>query len=81
MFYFILAYLPLVINCPTFTNTKGTMQKVKTWFICQAISPPCQRIVCVVNTDWYIILIGRELTCSRKLMLEIKDQARSKVIL
>ena len=72
MFYFILPYLPLYINCPTFTHTKGTMQKVKSWFICSAISPPCKRIVCVVKTDWYIILIGRELTCSRKLMLEIK---------
>ena len=71
MFYFILPYLPLYINCPTFTHTKGTMQKVKTWFICPAISTPYQRIGCVVKTDWYIILIGRELTCSRKLMLEM----------
>ena len=37
MFYFILPYLPLYINCLTFTHTKGTMQKVKTWFICPAI--------------------------------------------
>ena len=59
MFYFILPYLTLYINCPTFTHTKGKMQKVKTWFICPAISPPCQRIVCVVKTEWYIILIGR----------------------
>ena len=35
-------------------------------------APPCQGIGCVVKTDWYIILIGRELTCSRKLMLEIE---------
>ena len=54
MFYFILPYLLLYIFCPTFTHTKGTMQKVKTWFICQAISPPCQRIGCVVKTDWCI---------------------------
>ena len=26
----------------------------------------------MVKTNWYIILIGRELTCSRKLMLEIQ---------
>ena len=25
----------------------------------------------MVKTDWYIILIGKELTCTRKLMLEI----------
>ena len=71
MFYFILPYLPLYINCPAFTYTKGTMKKIKTWSIYLAISGPCQRIWCVVKTDWYIILIGWELTCSRKLMLEI----------
>ena len=29
MFYFILPYLPLYINCPTFIQTKGTTLKVK----------------------------------------------------
>ena len=37
MFYFILPYLPLYINRPTFTHTMETKQKVKTWFICPAI--------------------------------------------
>ena len=53
------------------TLREGTMQKVKIWYICPVIPQPCQGIGCVVKTDWYIILIGRELTCSRKLMLEI----------
>ena len=61
----------LYIKCRTFPYTKGTMQKVKTWYICPAIPPPCQGIGCVIKTHWYILLIGRELTCSRKLMLEI----------
>ena len=43
-------------------STKGTMQKVITQHICLAIAPPCQGSGCVVKTDWYIILIGRELT-------------------
>ena len=48
MFYFILPYLPMYINCPTFIHTKGTTQKVKKkWFICPAISLSCQRIGCV----------------------------------
>ena len=71
MFYFILPYLPLYIKCCTFPHTKGTKQKVKPWYICPAIPLPCQGIGCVVKTDWHIILIGREPTCSRKLMLEI----------
>ena len=29
MFYFKLPYLPLYINCPTFTDTKGTCKKLK----------------------------------------------------
>ena len=29
------------------------MQKVKTWYSCPAIPPPCQGIGCVVNTLVY----------------------------
>ena len=75
MFYFILPYLPLPLYCISnaahFPHTKGTMQKLKTMYICPTIPLPCQGVWCVIKTHWYIILIWRELTCSRKLMLEI----------
>ena len=78
MFYYILPYLPLYIKCHTFPNTKGTMQKVKSWYICLAIPLPCQGIGCVVNTDWYIILIGGESSlASESWCLRYKYQARS----
>ena len=54
-----------------FPTLRGQCKKFKTWYICPAIPQPCQGIGCVIKTHWYIILIGRELTCSRKLMLEI----------
>ena len=66
MFYFILPIWLCISNATHFPCTNGTMQKVKIWYICPAIPWPCQGIGCVVITDWYIILIGRELTCSRK---------------
>ena len=64
--------LAFVFQIPhIFWATRGLCKKVKTWYICPAIPPPCQGIGCVVKTDWYIILIQRKLTCTGKLMLEI----------
>ena len=59
-----------------FPRTKGTMQKVKIWYICSAISPPpCQGIWCVVKIDWYIILIGsRKLLAAESWCLRYKYQ-------
>ena len=47
-----------ISNAAHLPRTNETMQKVKTWYICPAIPPPCQGIGCVVKTGWYTLLLG-----------------------